>query len=51
MKKVEDIFFSGTFGGETLSLAAANAVIDKYKNHDVIGHLVKIGKYLMKQLQ
>ena len=51
MQKMEDIFFSGTFGGETLSLAAANAVIDKHKNHDVIGHLVKIGKYLMKQLQ
>jgi len=51
MQKVEDIFFSGTFGGETLSLAAANAVIDKHKNHNVIGHFVKIGKYLMKQLQ
>jgi 4-aminobutyrate aminotransferase-like enzyme len=24
MQKVEDIFFSGTFGGETLSLAATN---------------------------
>ena len=51
MQKMEDVFFSGTFGGETLSLAAANAVIDKHKNHDVIGHLVKIGKYLIKQLQ
>ena len=29
MQKVEDIFFSGTFGGETLSLAAANTIINK----------------------
>ena len=29
MAKMEDIFFSGTFGGETLSLAAANALYRK----------------------
>jgi len=51
MQKMEDIFFSSTFGGETLSLAAANAVIGKYKQHDIIGHFLKIGKYLIKQLQ
>jgi len=51
MQKMEDIFFSGTFGGETLSLSAANAVIDKYKNHDIIGHFLEIGGYLIKQLQ
>ena len=28
MQKVEEIFFSGTFGGETLSLAAANAAVN-----------------------
>ena len=50
MQKVEDIFFSGTFGGECLSLAAANAVIDKYKKLQVIDHLNEIGKYLLEQL-
>jgi glutamate-1-semialdehyde 2,1-aminomutase len=49
MKLVEDIFFSGTFGGETLSLAAANAVIDKYKKCDVIKHFSEIGTYLSEQ--
>jgi glutamate-1-semialdehyde 2,1-aminomutase len=29
MDRMYDIFFSGTFGGEALSLAAANATIDK----------------------
>jgi len=51
MQKMEDIFFSGTFGGETLSLAAANSVIDKYKKHDITGHFKEIGGYLIKQLQ
>ena len=50
MQKVEDIFFSGTFGGETLSLAAANAVIDKYENHNVVVYLDKLGQYLLAKL-
>jgi len=50
MQKVEDIFFSGTFGGETLSLASANAVIEKYKRRKVIGHLSEIGTYLLNKL-
>jgi glutamate-1-semialdehyde aminotransferase len=50
MKKVEDIFFSGTFAGETLSLAAANAVIDKYKQIPVTEHLFEMGTYLLQQL-
>jgi glutamate-1-semialdehyde aminotransferase len=29
MDRLEDVFFSGTHGGETLSLAAANAVLDR----------------------
>jgi glutamate-1-semialdehyde 2,1-aminomutase len=32
MKLMDDIFFSGTFGGETLSLAAALATITKLEN-------------------
>jgi glutamate-1-semialdehyde 2,1-aminomutase len=50
MQKVEDIFFSSTFGGETLSLAAANAVIDKYKKDNVPKHLNDVGGYLLKKL-
>jgi len=50
MKKVEDIFFSGTFAGETLSLASANAVIDKYKDKNVIEYFYEIGSYLIKEL-
>jgi len=50
MQKVEDIFFSGTFGGETLSLAAANAVIKKYKKDDVIKKLYEVGSYLKEGL-
>jgi glutamate-1-semialdehyde aminotransferase len=50
MQKVEDIFFSGTFGGETLSLAAVSGVIDKYKQAQVIEHLSEMGIYLLEQL-
>jgi glutamate-1-semialdehyde 2,1-aminomutase len=50
MQKVEDIFFSGTFGGETLSLAAVNAVIKKYESQNVPKYLEEIGTYLLGQL-
>jgi glutamate-1-semialdehyde 2,1-aminomutase len=50
MQKVEDIFFSGTFGGETLSLVAANTVIDKYKKDNVPKYLNDLGNYLLKKL-
>ena len=36
MRMMEDIFYSGTFGGETLSLAAAIATIDKMEREE--GH-------------
>lgn len=44
MMKCEDIFFSSTFGGEALSLAAANATIKKLKSHKVIPHLWRQGQ-------
>ena len=50
MQKVEDIFFSGTFGGETLSLAAASKIIDKYKKEQVIEHFFEVGSYLLEKL-
>lgn len=50
MKKMEDIFFSGTFAGETLSLAAAKATINVYKNKKVIDHFYNLGTYLNTEL-
>ncbi|MDE3016636.1 MAG: aminotransferase class III-fold pyridoxal phosphate-dependent enzyme [Pseudomonadota bacterium] len=46
MDEMEDIFFSGTFGGETLSLAAAIAVLDKIKREPVIETLWSTGERL-----
>lgn len=41
-----EIFYSGTFGGETLSLAAAIAVIDKMRREPVIDTLWATGRRL-----
>lgn len=51
MKLMKEIFFSGTFGGETLSLAAAKAVLEKIKNEKVLEHLNELGTYLHKELE
>lgn len=48
MKIVEKIFFSGTFGGEAVSIAAAISVINKYKKYNVISHLEKQGKKIIE---
>jgi len=50
MTVMKDIFFSGTFGGETLSLAAAKAVLEKIKREKALEHLSKLGVYLHKEL-
>ncbi len=50
MDKMEDVFFSGTFGGETLSLAAASAVLDKLKNNNVIDNLKQKGEWLLNEI-
>ncbi len=39
MRKMEDIFFSGTFGGEALSIAAAIATIEKLERLSVVDRL------------
>ena len=44
------VIISSTFGGETLSLAAAKAAILTYRNQDVIGHLWKQGDKLWGKL-
>lgn len=43
MKLMEEIFFSFTFGGEALSLAAAKATLTKLKTHPVLPVLVARG--------
>jgi glutamate-1-semialdehyde 2,1-aminomutase/spore coat polysaccharide biosynthesis protein SpsF len=49
MRLMEDIFYSGTFGGETLSLAAAIATIDKIEREGVTERLWETGGELMTQ--
>ncbi len=48
MKLMEEIFFSFTFGGETLSLAASAATLDKLKRCRVTDHLFSLGTRLMQ---
>jgi glutamate-1-semialdehyde aminotransferase/spore coat polysaccharide biosynthesis protein SpsF (cytidylyltransferase family) len=43
MRLMEEVFFSGTFGGEALSLAAANATIDKIEREKVTQRLWQVG--------
>lgn len=47
MKLMEEIFFSFTFGGEALSLAAARATLRKLQQQDVIGTLRSRGERLI----
>jgi len=51
MLEMEEIFYSGTFGGEALSLAAAIAVIDKMQSEPVIENLWEKGKYLSGEVR
>ncbi len=46
MAEMEEVFFSSTFGGETLSIAAAIAVIDKLRREPVIETLWRTGERL-----
>ena len=50
MMEMEEIFFSGTFGGELLSLAAAKIVLEKHLNEDVSGRLTEIGSKLQERI-
>ena len=50
MREFEEVFFSGTFGGEALSLAAAKAVIDKFQREPVIDELWRKGAFLKQAL-
>ncbi len=50
MKMMEEVFFSFTFGGEALSLAAALATMKKIQNEPVIETLNKTGTALIEGL-
>jgi len=49
MKRAVDIFYSFTFGGEALSLAASIATIQEIKQKKVINYIWKIGRILQKE--
>lgn len=46
MKYLETTFFSFTYGGDCIGLAAAKACINKLEKKNVIDHLYKVGKRL-----
>lgn len=50
MEGFKDVFFSGTFGGELLSLTAANVVLDKVSEDRVIPELYRIGNAIQQGL-
>lgn len=47
----EDVFFFSTFGGEALSLAAAQATIHELRERDVPGRLARAGAHLRGGLE
>jgi glutamate-1-semialdehyde aminotransferase len=51
MNEIENIFFSGTFGGELLSLAAAKTVIQMHLNFDITGRITSVGSKIALELQ
>ncbi len=51
MRTMEEVFFSMTFGGESLSLAAAKATITEMKRRRTIDHLWRTGAQLEKGIR
>jgi glutamate-1-semialdehyde aminotransferase len=47
MAVLEDVFFSGTHGGETLSLAAARAVLDTVADGTVLADIEALGRIMV----
>ncbi len=45
------IFFSGTFGGETLSLAAARVVLDRYATGEPVRQLAQTGQAVLDAVE
>ena len=51
MKLMEEVFFSFTFGGETLSLAAARCTLQRLQREDVCGRMTAKGTTLQRGLR
>jgi len=51
MRLMEEIFFSSTFGGETLSLTAALATMNKLQTKPVIATMISQGKKIIEHLR
>ncbi len=51
MKLMEEVFFSFTFGGEALSLAAAKATLTKLKEQPVVRTIAERGSAIMRGTQ
>ena len=51
MQHMEEVFFSSTFGGETLSLAAGNAVLDKLVREPVLERIATRGQEVIDRTQ
>lgn len=51
MELFEEVFFSFTFGGETLSIASAIATIEYIRDHQVIPYLWEQGRKLKEGIQ
>jgi glutamate-1-semialdehyde 2,1-aminomutase len=51
MREMEEVFFSFTFGGETLSLAAALATLHKLQNEPVIDQLHRTGERVISMVR
>jgi glutamate-1-semialdehyde aminotransferase len=51
MKEMESIFFSGTFGGELLSLAAANVVLTMHQKDEISPRLYEYGYEISRNLE
>lgn len=49
MEKFNDIFYSTTYGGESLSLAAGLTVLNELETKPVIKHCWNLGKYFMTE--
>lgn len=50
MREFDDVFFSGTHGGETLSLAAARAVLDAVADGATLARIADLGRRLLDGL-
>ena len=51
MKLMDHIFFSGTFNGEALSIAASIATIKKLKKFNITNKIIDHGRFLKKEIK